>query len=154
MVNRKEFDENIKQTLLEKFGRNEFKISWEDLADALQLDLPKTKYHIFKLEQQGFLRVVERSQRANGYTSPNIIRIFAENPDSDDVISDISRNLGDLQKWAEDLQTRESNIKAYEDEIRRQTITIDQQERSIKLLKEQLYNANHKILELTQFGQR
>lgn len=35
MVNRKEFDENIKQTLLEKFGRNEFKISWEDLADAL-----------------------------------------------------------------------------------------------------------------------
>lgn len=118
------------------------------------MDLPKTKYHIFKLEQQGFLRVVERLQRANGYTSPNIIRIFAENPDSDDVISDISRNLGDLQKWAEDLQTRESNIKAYEDEIRRQAITIDQQERTIKSIKQQLYNANHKILELTQFGQR
>lgn len=154
MINRKEFDEKIKEILIEKFGYNEFKISWEDLAETIGLDLPKTKYHLFKLEQQGFLRVIERSTRANGYTSPNIIRIFAkdENVESDEVLSEMTRNLGDFQKWARDLQIRERNIKAYEDEIRNQAIIIDQLTRSNKSLTEQLHDMNNRILELTRFG--
>lgn len=160
MINRREFDQNLKDILIEYDKKNKeenktdlIKASWEELADILDLDLPKTKYHIFKLEQQGFLRVIERAQRANGYTSPNTIKILPNTEvsgDAEDVLSDVSKSLGDLQKWAQTLQQKERNIEAYEDEIKRLTITNKTLEAKIKSLTGQLLQMQNQIYEMTQ----
>lgn len=118
MQNRKEFDENVKEKLIEKFGYSEFKVNWDDLAELLELDLPKTKYHIFKLESQGFLRVIERSIRSGGYVTPNIIRIL-----NDDNIDETAPEeiVGDIRKIVKTVETDAKNLQAYKDEIIRLT---------------------------------
>jgi DNA polymerase elongation subunit (family B) len=118
MQNRKEFDENVKEKLIEKFGYSEFKVNWDDLAKLLELDLPKTKYHIFKLESQGFLRVIERSMRSGGYVTPNIIRILNEENIDETAPEEI---VGDIRKIVKTVESDAKNLQAYKDEIIRLT---------------------------------
>jgi len=118
MQNRKEFDENVKEKLIEKFGYSEFKVNWDDLAELLELDLPKTKYHIFKLESQGFLRVIERSIRSGGYVTPNIIRILNEENIDETAPEEI---VGDIRKIVKTVESDAKNLQAYKDEIIRLT---------------------------------
>jgi nucleotidyltransferase/DNA polymerase involved in DNA repair len=158
MVNRKELDRDLKNILLKYIqvnGSDLIKLTWDDLSEVLGLDLQKTKYQIARLDQEGFLQLVERSQRSEGHTSPNIIKILSSeksNGNTEDVVVDIKKNLSDLQKWAQDLTRRERNIQQYEDEIKRLTIEKSQDKAKIESLTKQIFELNQTILELRPFG--
>jgi biotin operon repressor len=150
LVNRKEFDNKIKDILIEKFGYKDFKISWDELSELLGLNLQKTKYHIFKLEQHGFLRVIERAQRSGGYTSPNIIRILKDI--GADTNIEPKSITGDIEKYISMLQQKANNIEEYEHEIRRLTLINQQLEQKVKELTRELLDMRDKILDATRFG--
>jgi hypothetical protein len=104
MQGNKERDRIIKEKLLEKYGYLEFKARWDELAEFLDLNMQKVRYHIFKLESQGFLRVIEKSVRSGGFTSPNIIQILGAEETNDvpieKVLADIKERTIGLEKKA------------------------------------------------------
>lgn len=157
-MNRKEFDEKIKKSLIVKYGVGEFKATWDEIADTMELQLQKAKYHIYKLEEQGFLKVVARSQRSGGYTSPNVITIFDEEtrePKSEDIT--ISRTeaenvLEDADKHLDAIKTRLRSIQTYEEEVRKLTKQNHELEAINKRLYQEALQLREKVYELTRLG--
>ena len=136
MVNRKELDQKIKDALINKYGNGEFHAKWDELYELLNPLNPKwsvqqIKYHIYKLEEQGFLRVVSKSKRSEGYTSPNVIKILdyeipTTNENPEEVVNDITKQMTALRVEAKKIEyykqevvrlTNQSNMweKKYDD---------------------------------------
>jgi hypothetical protein len=143
MQNRRERDEELKQKLIEKFGYGEFKASWEELSELLELDLPKTKYHIMKLDSIGFISVIDRSQRSGGYTSPNVIVINGgegNNIAPEDIMTDIKKYIILLEKKVQ-------RTEVLENENRRLTKALTDSEASNKRLFQQIQELRNQIFE-------
>ena len=113
MQSNKERDKLIKETLLGKFGYLEFKARWDELAELLDLDMQKVRYHIFKLEAQGFLKVIEKSMRSGGFTSPNVIQILGAEESNkvsfEEVIADINKRALAWEKKAQRTEALEAD---------------------------------------------
>lgn len=119
MQNRREFDEELKQKLIEKYGYGEFKAQWDELVELLNLDedpkkaLAKTKFHIMKLDSIGFLTVIDRSQRSGGFTSPNVIVINGEegnNVAPEELVTDIKKYIIMLEKKVQRTEALEKEV--------------------------------------------
>lgn len=148
MKNRREFDDEIKKSLIGKYGYGEIKVSWEELSELLDLPLQQVKYHTFKLEQQGFLRVISRAQRSGGYTSPNVIHIL--NPQTEENTEDIFRDVADRMQYlmteAKKVAAYRDRIKELENEIRLLKTDRDNAFKENVRLREQLGDLRHKLL--------
>lgn len=152
MINRKEFDEKIKNKLIERYGFSEFKAGWQDISKLIDLPLAKAKYHIYKLESQGFLKVIEKSQRSEGHTSPNVIRILAEPINNELIDSQSDGVFDDIKKRLDDLQSKAREIQIYKDEIQRLTIENQKLDATNKRLYQEALELREKVYELTRFG--
>jgi len=156
MINRKEFDQAIQNKLVEKYGEGEFRATWHELAELLELPLAKTKYHIYKFEDQGILKVISRSQRSGGYTSPNVIRIlcFKDSEDSGGSVSktEAENVLAEADKYLNKLKAKLKSVENYEIEIRKLT----KEKHELEAINKRLYNEalqlREKVYELTRLG--
>lgn len=145
MQGNKERDRIIKEKLLEKYGYSEFKARWDELAEFLDLDMQKVRYHIFKLETQGFLRVIERSVRSGGFTSPNVIQILNDGEQTktvepEEIVTDIKKYIGALEKKAQ-------RTEALENEVRRLTKALEDSDASNKRLYQEMLQLRNQIFE-------
>jgi predicted ArsR family transcriptional regulator len=138
MKNRKEFDDAIKNALVEKYGYGEFKADWEEIAEVVDLNLQQAKYHIFKLQEQGFLRVISRAQRSGGYTSPNVIHIL--NPQTEENTEDIFRDVADRMQY---LMAEAKRVAAYRDRIKE----LENEVRLVRADRDSIFNENVRLRE-------
>jgi hypothetical protein len=151
MQNRREFDEEIKQKLIKKFGYDEFKVQWQKqnerdedgLVEILGLDLATTKYHIMKLDSQGFLTVIDRSQRSGGYTSPNII-LINKDEENDDTPEKLMVNTKKLIILREKTERQNEVLKK---EVARLTKELTISETSNTRLQNTILELRNQILE-------
>lgn len=113
-MTKKEY-EKIKESLINKFGYSEFKISWDALAEFLNLSVPTTKRLIGKLEWEGFL-IIERSQNCGGYTSPNVIRIVMEEAE-EETFETLKIKLEENYKYIAILEMKLAKAETYKNEF-------------------------------------
>jgi hypothetical protein len=142
-MQRSRFDEELKQKLIDKYGYGEFKAQWEELAELLELDLQKTKYHIFKLDNIGFLSVIEKSQRSDGYVSPNVIIING----GENVNITVEDIVTDIKKYITLLEKKVRQNEALETENRKLTKALAESEASNTRLHNMIHELRTQIFE-------
>jgi DNA-binding Lrp family transcriptional regulator len=107
-MKQKELSEKVKGSLIVKYGYDEFKATWEQIASVLDMEVTQATYHIKKLIKEGFLELIQAAERGkDGYWSPNIFKITHEgmtvneviHTDPETIFEDIRKQIKGITKY-------------------------------------------------------
>jgi hypothetical protein len=146
---RKDKDRILKAKLIDIFGYNDFKITWDDLDSRLGFNsLSTTRYQMMKLVKNGFLDHLQIAERHEGIWSPNIFRIVRKNEDisipevSDNAWRDINKDFERLFALAKKSAKLEGEVR----ELRTENQTL----KNINKTHQQEISAlRNRVLEIT-----